>query len=186
MQLVVDSQNHHIGLREGRQHGVERRDQQRGQRQIQRRRDADGVELFVKPCVGAQVASAQPQRELDGAVDDKVDHQRHHLPDAGGQRRPANPHLREGADAEDQHRVEDNVGDAAGQQGQHRLLHPAGRLVDLLKREADHDDHREGEGDAGILAAQLDHRPVVGEHPQKPRHQRDAHRGQHQAPGGRR
>lgn len=106
LQLVVDSQNHHIGLREGRQHGVERRDQQRGQRQIQRRRDADGVELFVKPGVGAQVSSAQPQRELDGAVDDKVDCQRHHLPDAGGQRRPANPHLREGGDAEDQHRVQ--------------------------------------------------------------------------------
>ena len=100
---------------------------------------ADGSEY-----TGAYEISEEDLREFHRqrahGADRQVDHQRHHLANSRGQSRPLNPHLRENSNSKYQHRVQDNVGEAASQEAHHGGFHPSHRLEDLLKKQPQHDD----------------------------------------------
>ena len=106
LQFIVDAQHHHITLRESCQQPVEEGDQQRGQRQIEDGRNADGVQSAVQRCVRAQAAAAQPHRQLGAQIDHKVNYHAERLTDAGGQCRARNAHGRHRPKAENEHRVQ--------------------------------------------------------------------------------
>ena len=106
LQFIIDAQHHHITLRESRQQSVEEGDQQRGQRQIQDSRNADGIQSAVQHRVRAQIAAAQPHRQLGTQIDHKVDHHAEHLTDAGSQCCARNAHGRHRPQPEDEHRVQ--------------------------------------------------------------------------------
>ena len=181
LQFIIDAQHHHVALRKGRQQSVEEGDQQRGQRQIQDRRNADGVQSAVQHRIRAQAAAAQPHRQLSAQVDHKVDHHAEHLTDAGCQCRACNAHGGHRPQPEDEHRVQQNIAHAAGDQGNHGHLHAAHRLKDLLKRQRDHVHDQKQEHDGGVSDTCGDQPLVLRKAAQKAGHDGDADRHHHHA-----
>ena len=192
LQFIIDAQHHHIALRKSRQQPVEEGDQQRGQRQIQDGRNADGVQSAVQRRVRAQTAAAQPHRQLSTQVDHKVDHHAEHLTDAGSQCRARNAHGRHRPKPEDEHRVQQNIAHAAGDQRDHGHLHAAHRLKDLFKGQRDHVHDQKQEHDGRVGDAGGDQRLVLRKAAQKAGHDGDAdrhhhhavHKAEHKAVGG--
>ena len=72
----------------------------------------------------------------------------------------------------------------AQEKGGHGGFHTAHRLKGLLTRKPQHDNHREGEGDAGALKAHLDDRRVRGKPGQKEGRDGDAGHGEEQSVKG--
>ena len=176
LKLVIDAQNHHVAVRKGGQNGVEAEHQQRGQRQIENGRHADGIELLVQRAVPLQAGPAQLDRNGLDPVHHQIHHQREHLPRAGGQGRAPNAQLWAGPQPEDEHRVQHQVGQRTAQHGRHGRTHAAHGLKLLFKGQPRHDHRRKGKGCRGVLHAHGHHRLVFGEQAQKGRHGRNAHR----------
>ena len=140
LQLVIDAENHHIPLPKRRKQAVEHTDEQRGQRKVQHGRHPDCIEP-AGPAQGPGAArrGAAAQRPPD-EIHRQIDAERDALPKARCKRRPPNAERRAGPEAEDQHGVQNDVGDAAAKQRGHRRFHPANGLENLFKRKAKHDD----------------------------------------------
>ena len=130
------------------------------------------------------MAAADPYRDGDFSVDSQVDSQCQHLPRAGGDGGPFYAQLREGPQAKDQNRVQDDVGDTPGEHAQHGQFHPPYSLKYFLEGKPDRDDHRKGEGDHAVAYAQVYDPLVRGEHAQEPADSSDAGKGQDEAVDG--
>ena len=88
-----------------------------GRGQIQNGGHPHRVELSNQRSVRLQTAPAQAHRNGKEPVGGQIDRQGEHLADAGGQCGPRDAQFREGAGAEDEQGVQDDVGDASGQKG---------------------------------------------------------------------
>ena len=84
------------------------------------------------------------------------------------------------AEAEDQHRVQHDITDAARDQGSHGGLHPANGLKHLLKGKVCHVDDGEQEDDGGVEHTHRDEGLVGGEAAQEARHDGNADQGAEQ------
>ena len=115
--------------------------------------------------------------DLRSAVDDQINSHCQDLADTGRQRCTSNAHLGKRADAENQHRVQNDVAHRACHQAHHRDPHAAHRLEDLFKRQCRHNDRREHKRNARVGHSHLDNRFIAGEHPQKGRHDQNADHG---------
>ena len=111
----------------------------------------------------------------------QIECQRYQLADAGGECRTAHAKLRERPDTEDEQRVQHDICHAAEQQRRHGHLHASHRLINLLERETDHDNHRERERDRRVLRTHLRYLLGIREQPQETRHDGDAHDHAHYA-----
>ena len=177
LELVIDPQHQHVDLGPAGQDAVEGRDQHRRQGQVQGGGDAHAVQPAGHGPPGAHLPPGDVHRQGAQAAEGQVDPQREALADAGGQGGPGHPQLGEGAQAEDQQRVQDDVGHAPAQQAHHGGLHPAHRLKNLLKAQPQDDDEGEGKSHLPVLHPQGQNGLRLGEPPQKG--------GQHpDAPGG--
>ena len=181
LQLVVDAEHDHIRLSEAAEQRVQAGHQQRRQRQIERRRNADRVQPSGQAGHTVQAAFAQPHRRWTGRVQHQIAHHRYGLSDAGRECRAAHPHRGERTDAEDEQRVEHDIRHAAGHHHQHGRLHAAHRLINLLERQLRHQRGRKQERHIGVLDAEQHHVLRIREQPQEPRHDRDAHHRTHDA-----
>ena len=84
------------------------------------------------------------------------------------------------AEAEDQHRVQHDITDAARDQGSHGGLHPANGLKHLLKGKVCHIDDGEQEDDGSVEHTHRDEGFVGGEAAQEARHDGNADQGAEQ------
>ena len=192
LEFVVDAQHRHIALGVDRQQAVQEGDQQAGQGQIQDGRYTDGIELAVKGGIEPQAAAGEADGDFGGAVDIEVDYKGNGLPDAGGKGRTGNAQGGHRPKAEDEDRVEGDVGHAAGDQRHHGNIHPAHGLEDLLKGEVCHVDQREQEHDGGVGHAHVHQSGIGSEAAQEAGHDGNAEdhaqyavqQGKHHAVGG--
>ena len=180
LELIVDAQHRDVALGEGCQQTVQEGDEQGGQGQIQDGRNADGVELAVQYGVGAEMLAAQPDRKVGGGIAGEVDAEGDELAEIGGQRRTRDAQCGHRAEAEDQHRVQHDITDAARDQGSHGGLHPANGLKHLLKGKVCHVDDGEQEDDGGVEHTHRDEGLVGGEAAQEARHDGNADQGAEQ------
>ena len=139
-----------------------------------------------------QAAAAQPHRQLGAQIDHKIDHHAEHLTDTGSQCCACNAHGRHRPQPEDEHRVQQNIAHAAGDQGDHGHLHAAHRLKGLFKGQRDHVHDQKQEHDGGIGDAGSDQSLVLRKAAQKAGHDGNAdrhhhhamHKAEHKAVGG--
>lgn len=103
------------------------------------------------------------------------------LSDAGCQRRAGDTQHGKRPKAEDEHRVQNDVGDGTAQQGGHRFVHAANGLEQLFKAKFRHDDRGKEERNAGIPHAEGNDGFIASEKPQKAGHHGDADNGSNQA-----
>ena len=81
----------------------------------------------------------------------KTEQHTEYLADNGRERRTADAHLRERADAKDHQRVKDDVDDRTGQTLTHRDDHVAAGLLDLLAHHRDHNKNTHADRKVRIL-----------------------------------
>ena len=174
LEFIVHAQRQYVRLPKGREDGVQRRDEDGGQGEVERRRHAHGIEPARHLSIRAEELAAHAHAQGTLFVGNEIDDERERLADARGQRRALDAHFREGADAVDHHRIEDDVGDAAAEHGDHRQPHAAHGLKELFIEHAKGNDRREGEGHRGVAHAQIDHGLRIAVQRQKARHEEDA------------
>lgn len=174
LQLIVNTEDDDVNLRILREDDIQRRNKQRRQREVQRRRHADGVEAARRPARDARVLRRYMHRQRVQPRQQKIHRERQHLPYAGRPRRALDSHRGRRAEAENHNRVEDDVRDAAAHHAEHRRGHAPDRLEDLLVCESYRDYHREGENNVRVAQAEAHHLGVVREHSEKRGHRRDA------------
>ena len=179
LQLIIDAQHQNVHLGVSRQNGVQRRDQQGGQGQVQGGGDANGVQALGHVPPGPQVFPADAHLDGPQEVHRQVHSQGQRLADARGQGGALYAQGREGPQAENQHRVQQDVGHAAAQHAGHGGFHGAYGLEQLLKNQPQHNHDGKAKGHVGVPRAQANHRLGGGEHPQKGGHQGYAGHGQH-------
>ena len=83
--------------------------------------------------------------------------------------------------AEDEHGVQNDVGDGTAQQGGHRFVHAANGLEQLFKAKFRHDDRGKEERNTGIPYAEGNNGFIASEKPQKAGHHGDTDNGSNQA-----
>ena len=135
---------------------------------------------------------AQPHRQLGAQIDHKVDHYAERLTDAGRQCRARNAHGRHRSQPEDEHRVQQNIAHAAGDQRGHGHLHAPHRLKDLFEGQRDHVHDQKQEHDGGVGDTGRNQRLILRKAAQKAGHDGDAdrhhhyamHKAEHKAVGG--
>ena len=113
LELIVHAQRQYVRLPKGREDAVQRRNEDGRQGEVERRRHAYGIQPPRHRPFRAEELAAHAHAQRTNLVGNEVDDQRERLADARGQRRALDAHFREGADAVDHHRIEDDVGDAA-------------------------------------------------------------------------
>ena len=177
LQLVVAAEDDDIERGIRREQCIEEGNQQRRQGKAECGRQSDRVQPQIALRVGPQPCAPDADGKRAAARQQQVNCQRDTLPQSGGDCRACNAERGKGAEAENQQRVEQDVGNTAAQQAEHGALHPANRLEDLFKGHAEHDDDRKGKGDGGVLRAIRNHLPILREHTQEGGHQGDAANG---------
>ena len=91
------------------------------------------------------------------------------------------PSARAGPEAEDQHGVQNDVGDAAAKQRGHRRFHPANGLENLFKRKAKHDDGAKRKDNRAVFNPECGEGGLSRKKPQKTRQDCRADNGKHHA-----
>lgn len=132
LKFIVDPQNQHVGLGERREDRVQGGDQHRRQGQVQGSRDSDGVKPSGQSPVPGNSTEAHTDRDRIEAVKEQVDDEGQNLSDAGGQGGALDAQCGDRAQSEDQDRIENDVGHAAGQHTEHRDGHLAHGLINLF------------------------------------------------------
>ena len=101
LQFIINAEDHHINLSVGRQDGVEGRDQQRRQRQVQRSRNSDGIQAHKQSIFAGQVLPAKANRYRTNQINDQINNHCQHLTDTRSQSRALNAHGRKRPDSKD-------------------------------------------------------------------------------------
>ena len=130
------------------------------------------------------------QADLDGngaqVIEQQIDHQSKHLTQSGSQRCAVNAHFGERPQAEDQQRIQNNIGQAAQAQTHHGHLHTTDCLKNLFKCQVCVDYNGKAKHNTPVAHSQVDYRLILGKRLQKQRNDGNTHAGEqhpvHQRP----
>ena len=174
LQFIINAKDHHIAVRVSGQHGVQKRDQERWQCQVQDRWNTDGIQAQIRFFACFQGFGRYMYRNSLQDIKDHINRNGEHLADASSQSCAPDTQLRKKNDSPDQERVQDDVAGTSHQQGDHRYFHPSYSLEKFFEEKADGNYCGKQENDGRILQSHSDHGFILGIHLKEYGHNSDA------------